>query len=259
MLRGIGGAETAIMYQSYLRWLHTQGDKPKSTPQGWGVYDVQQGWLMKQSGLFVRRAPGISCMTALASGQCGEVQNPINNSKGCGGIMRAAPLGLFYHSNSQMAFENACNAAAITHGHPSGFLSAGCLASIIACVLQGQDLQAAVKTTTRILRTWQGHEECLDAIEKALALYRSAPPTAENIETLGGAWVGEETLSISLFCALNFQDDFRGGVVAAVNHSGDCDSTGAVTGNILGAVLGKSAIPAQWIENLQMSGLVDAF
>ena len=48
--------------------------------------------------------------------------------------MRAAPLGLFYHSNSQMAFENACNAAAITHGHPSGFLSAGCLASIIACL-----------------------------------------------------------------------------------------------------------------------------
>lgn len=257
VLRGIGGAENAILYQSYLRWLHTQGYRPASLPQGWGVFDVEHGRLMQQSGLFARRGPGNTCLNALRSGKAGEVGAPINNSKGCGGIMRAAPVGLFYHGDSRLAFERACQAAAITHGHPSGYLSAGCLAAIIAGILRGQSLTEAIGTTVEILRGWEGHEECLKAIEQALALQRSARPSADNINKLGEGWTGEETLAIALFCALHFQTDFHGGVVAAVNINGDKDSTGAVTGNILGALLGKAAIPAGWLENLQMADLVE--
>jgi ADP-ribosylglycohydrolase len=68
--------------------------------------------------------------------------------------------------------------------------------------------------------------------------------------------VGEETLAIALFCALHFQDNFRGGVLAAVNHGGDSDSTGAVTGNILGLLLGREAIPGEWVENLELAEVV---
>lgn len=257
MLKGIGGAEDAIMYQSYLRWLHTQGRQPASLPEGWGVYDVLHGWLIKQPGLFVQRGPGNTCLQALMSGKAGEIGAPLNNSKGCGGIMRAAPLGLFYHADSRQAFERACAAAALTHGHPSGYLSAGCLASIIACLLQGQDLSAALETTKEILRTWEQHTECLQAMEKAQALYSRAPATPENILQLGEGWVGEETLSIALFCALHFQRDFRGGILAAANITGDSDSTAAVTGNILGALLGKEAIPPEWVEHLELAGLVE--
>ena len=257
MLKGIGGAEAAIVYQSYLRWLHTQGRAPVSIPPGWGNYDINSGWLISHPGLFVQKAPGTTCLTALESGKAGTPRQPINNSKGCGGIMRAAPFGLFYHADSRAAFEHACDAAAITHGHPSGYLSAGCLASILAAIFSGTSLKNSIEITIDILRTWKNHEECLNAIEKALSLSNSVASTPENIESLGGAWVGEETLSISLFCALHFQDDFRGGVLAAINHGGDSDSTGAVTGNILGALLGKAAIPAEWIQKLDQASLVE--
>ena len=62
---------------------------------------------------------------------------------------------------------------------------------------------------------------------------------------MGGGWVGEEALAIALYCALNAQDDFAHGVLLAVNHSGDSDSTGAITGNLLGLMLGIDAIPAK--------------
>ncbi len=257
MLMGPGDSEMVIVYQSYLRWLHTQGGKPVVIPEDRGVYDVNSGWLIKHPELFVRMAPGSTCLSALESGKCGTVREPINHSKGCGGIMRAAPFGLFYHQNNRMAFEKACDAAAITHGHPSGYLSAGCLASVIACILCGDSLLAAIETTVDVLRSWKNHEECFNAIEKAISLYQSVPPKVENIESLGGAWVGEETLSIALFCALHFQADFRGGVLAAINHGGDSDSTGAVTGNILGALLGKDAIPGEWVKKLKQADLVE--
>ncbi len=74
---------------------------------------------------------------------------------------------------------------------------------------------------------------------------------------MDGGWVGEEALAISLYCSLTAENDFAKGVLRAVNHSGDSDSTGAITGNILGACLGKEAIPAPWLEQLELRPLIE--
>lgn len=255
-LKGIAGAELAIMYQSYLRWLHTQGRRPREIPVGMGVYDVEEGWLIKEQGLYVLRAPGLTCLGALESGWYGTVDQPINNSKGCGGVMRVAPIGLIGYQYPDLTFKSAVDAAALTHGHPSGYLSAGFLGSLIAYLVQGEDLPTAIDRSIEILMVWPKHEECLSIVEKALGMYQNSSPTPETIERLGRGWVGEEALAISLFCALHYQDDFVGGVLTAINHSGDSDSTGAITGNILGVLLGVEAIPQTWIEHLSLVEIV---
>lgn len=76
------------------------------------------------------------------------------------------------------------------------------------------------------------------------------------VSQLGEGWIAEEALAISLFCGLLFEHDFESGVCAAVNHSGDSDSTGAITGNILGLINGLEEIPEEWIFNLQSSEIV---
>jgi len=63
-------------------------------------------------------------------------------------------------------------------------------------------------------------------------------------------------LAISLFCCLIWETDFERGVLAAVNHSGDSDSTGSITGNILGLINGLSSIPEKWIRNLRYHNIV---
>lgn len=73
-----------------------------------------------------------------------------------------------------------------------------------------------------------------------------------NIRQLGGGWVAEETLAIAIYCALRYEHDFSAGIIAAVNHDGDSDSTGAVTGNILGAINGYDSIEAKWKNNLEL-------
>ncbi|HPG72451.1 MAG TPA: ADP-ribosylglycohydrolase family protein, partial [Syntrophales bacterium] len=74
---------------------------------------------------------------------------------------------------------------------------------------------------------------------------------------MGGGWVGEEALAISLYCALSAEGDFDRGIRLAVNHTGDSDSTGSITGNILGALRGKAAIPACWIEELELKEVIE--
>lgn len=45
-------------------------------------------------------------------------------------------------------------------------------------------------------------------------------------------------------------------IIAAVNHGGDSDSTGAVTGNILGGVIGFDVLEEKWKKKLECSDVL---
>jgi ADP-ribosylglycohydrolase len=45
-------------------------------------------------------------------------------------------------------------------------------------------------------------------------------------------------------------------VILAVNHDGDSDSTGSITGNLLGAIHGAKRIPIKWLERLELRDVI---
>lgn len=264
--RGIIGAMHIIVHDSYLRWLHTQSESLflGKYNRAMSIKPSENGWLLRQKELFKRRAPGTTCLTALQSGQVGTIEEPLNKSKGCGGIMRVAPVGLVFPGQNEFSFKTASEFAAFTHGHPSGYLSAGFFASVISDLAVGINLEESINNALAILKNLKACSETLHAVESVLNLFaekRSLMSQEPNkipgfIEQLGAGWVGEEALAISLFCSLLYQNDFEKGVLAAVNHSGDSDSTGSITGNILGLINGINSIPEKWIKNLRYNNIV---
>ena len=93
-------------------------------------------------------------------------------------------------------------------------------------------------------------------IAQAQTLAHLKTPTDNAFKLLGQGWVAEETLAIAVYCALKYSNDFEKGVLTAVNHSGDSDSTGSVTGQILGAYLGFEAIPQKYIEPPDLNDII---
>lgn len=215
----------SLVYEEYLKWLKTQDDPSEI------------------------RAPGNTCLSALRSGRMGTMEDAINDRKGCGGVMRTAPAGLAFIG--KRAFEMGARFAAMTHGHASGYLSAGFLSEMIAWIIDGRSLEESIDAAKQTLVGYSGFEETLQAVEQAVELSASSDAPMDVIPRFREGWVGEEALAISLYCTLKFPADFRGGITAAVNHSGDSDSTGSITGAILGAKLGVEAIPAEWIAKLE--------
>ncbi len=266
--RTVGTSEkpdySASVYRAYLRWLHTQGEVSRDP----GFHGCLDGDLLKVKELHHRRAPGSTCLSALIAGKMGTVEHPVNTSKGCGGVMRVAPAGLFCRAlpdagddraRGKLAFELGCDAAAITHGHPLGYLPAGFLAAMIFSLVSGRTLEDSIGDAMLVLVERPEYEKSTLAalIARAVRSGLRDEPSPETVERLGAGWVGDEALAISLYCALTAKGDFDRGVRMAVNHSGDSDSTGAVAGNILGALLGKGALPGEWVGLLEIRKVIE--
>lgn len=231
-----------VMRHAYWRWLKTQGGH---TPEGPKFEDtLRSGWLIQEKALFVRRAPGNTCLSALEDRRAPEKAD--NESKGCGSVMRMAPVGLFLEP--ELAYEYGCRFSALTHGHRTGITSGGAFAMLIAELLSGKPLNNALDLVLDFL------DREKDASETAAALRKAR--TAKDISELGEGWIAEEALAIGVYCALKHTWEFKAGVLEAVNITGDSDSTGAITGNILGVMNGENGIPADWISHLREQDIV---
>ena len=283
-MRGIRGMPRGYVTLTYLDWLKTQESSMKEVnrfkrPSKDGGYS----WLLDVPELYSRRAPGNTCLSALREESRGEtfddyVEAKRNGSKGCGGIMRVAPLALDppgyavdipavetpYYYLEPLVMEGA-QLAAITHGHSLGYMPAVVLVHIITRIVfppEGREMtlkEIILEARDAAEEFFAGDPhlpELLAVIENAVERSENGRDDLENIHQLGEGWVAEETLGISLYCALRHQDDFSAGIIAAVNHRGDSDSTGAVTGNILGALLGYEKIDDKWKKDLELSDVI---
>lgn len=249
---------TMESYQSYIRtmykcWYRTQYERYSPDE------DYKYSWLLDVPELFNARAPGNTCLSALASDLEGSIADPINGSKGCGGVMRVAPIGLYFSgkkiSDDEVDLIGA-ESAAITHGHDLGYIPAAALVHIIRKICEGMSVRdAVVDSVSAVARVFEDKEHIIDFVKlmnEAVELADSDEDDLTAIHMLGEGWVAEETLAIAAFCAIRYCDDFDRALRVSVNHNGDSDSTGAVTGNILGAYIGYDAIPQKYKDNLEL-------
>ncbi len=220
--------------QMYLDWYRTQNE-------AYPLPDASESRLLSTPELFSRRKPGTTCLNALAGGARGSVASPLNNSKGCGGVMRVAPIGLFF-AESGTSYEVsdmlAAEAAALTHGHDLGYIPAAALVHIVRAAVENVTLKDAVNDAIAAMeKLFPNAAHIADftvIMRKAVQLAETETDDLSAIHQLGEGWVAEETLAIAVYCALKYRNDFDKALRKAVNHKGDSDSTGAVCGNILG-------------------------
>lgn len=244
--------ETGVLdrlWLGYQRWLLTQGETPLTTPDGGcGLVD--------EPVLRHRRAPGNTCLAGLHRRTRTEaLPASCRNSKGCGTVMRSAPFGLVGMDPGWTA-RTAYAGSALTHGHPTAGHSSAALALIVEALRRGLPVRTAALAAVDVVnRTFHDAGETLVALVDAVSAAETGPPTPEVVESLGAGWVAEEALAIAVYCALAAPDT-RSAMLAAVNHSGDSDSTGAICGNILGAERGPETFPAEWIRDLEARDLV---
>ncbi|WP_245558151.1 ADP-ribosylglycohydrolase family protein [Nocardia thailandica] len=273
---GRGGGTMGFLQEGMLVWLESQGGS--LPPQPFPLHSA----LVAYPELIDRRGTTQSVYRAMqrVADQAdphrvlGTPARPINDSKGCGAVMRSAPCGFGYAADRSGSllreiFDVGCDAAALTHGHPGGWLPAGTLAAMIYLLCRGADLPTALDRARGELARHPGHDETSNALDTAAALAdrlarAGRAPVPEDLEELGHGWVGPEALGIAVFAALVAEaargpghERVREGLLLSVNHSGDSDSTAAVAGSLLGARFGRDALPRRWAATLDAAPVLD--
>jgi ADP-ribosyl-[dinitrogen reductase] hydrolase len=234
---------------AYLDWLRTQNES----------YDLSANYegsqLLQYEELWHCRAPGNTCLSSLHGGGLGTIENPVNKSKGCGGVMRVAPIGLMRHWSVERCFDVAAMAAAITHGHSSGFVSAAAMGGMVRMMIDGIALPDAAKAAIGLIEErFPEDHEVRQLIHAALdAAIRNRPDYQPVIANLGEGWVGDEALAIALYAALA-GNSFPEVLAIGANHSGDSDSTASIAGQLYGAWRGGDGLPEDWRAALDVKG-----
>lgn len=257
-MRGIGGDPKNYVGGAYIDWYYTQTVNKKSERD-----DFHYTWLRDLPELAYRRAPGITCLNACES--LLAHRDVENNSKGCGGIMRVAPMGLldasfkesggpgFYYKTVYLA-EAGAHIARVTHLHPLGYLPAALMTLLLSRIVPltpdevKESIIDIINDGLDVMMNMYGNDyakykEYLRALTlKAVNLAHSNISDIQAIMQLGEGWTAEEAWAISLYCVIRHIDNMKEAIIAAVNHDGDSDSTGSITGNIMGAIYGYEAI-----------------
>ncbi|WP_106832034.1 ADP-ribosylglycohydrolase family protein [Parabacteroides pacaensis] len=256
-----GTAVIPTICEAYIEWLLTQIRKKK--------IGFEQCWIRELPQLNDLRAPGNTCINSLMDIMNGN--EPCNNSKGCGGVMRIAPIPLYGAVDNRIDIKETCLLAAkaseLTHQHSLGYIPSAFVAYLIYRLAQDEhpkkeSYRTYIKEGLFLISDMYPKNrdtvgEFILLVDRAMYLANKADDDVKNIEYyLGRGWVAEETVAIAVYCSLAHFDDFERAIIAAVNHSGDSDSTGAVTGNILGAAIGYENLPRFYKENLELHDVI---
>lgn len=260
-LRGVMAPYARYMEAACRDWAKTQRYGGRKTDERICT------WLYRVTQLHARRHPELVVLDALNKPQSGTMEEPVNQAKGCGGLTRAAAVGLFFDPKrlSQGEIDRiGAEAAALTHGNPLGFLPGATLAHMVSKIIYDRpaSMRALVHETKEAMDKQFGlsfpqTETILRLLTQAEHLADHSSLSAQSAMEQLGAITGAEVLAAAVCACLRFPGDYSGAIVAAVNHAGHSACAGAVAGCLMGAWLGTEGIPEFFLEPLELREVLE--
>jgi ADP-ribosylglycohydrolase len=165
-----------------------------------------------------------------------------------GSIMRLAPVPIAYAEDIEAAIARSAESSMTTHPAPRPVDACRYLGALIAGAVMG-----APKDELLDPGFWRWGDLHPEIEEVARGSFRRKDPP----DIKGSGYV-VRSLEAALW-ALHNSDSFRSGALLAVNLGDDADTTGAVYGQIAGAIYGESGIPGEWLAKLALRDRIAAF
>ncbi|MFZ0132744.1 MAG: ADP-ribosylglycohydrolase family protein [Desulfobacterales bacterium] len=165
-----------------------------------------------------------------------------------GGAVRIAPLACLYRDNRDELRSAARAQTAMTHRDPIVIDSAELLADVLWLVLRGEKPTGALEAAAADRPTLK------KAVENGLQ--SAGRPTRETIKKFGQMCETPAALPSVVHLVATHENDLKTALVENVMAGGDSAARGMAVGMILGAHLGRGAIPDPWLQGLKAGGRI---
>ena len=162
----------------------------------------------------------------------GTVEAPLSNDAGNGGAMRCLPVALATLGAAEADIARAAlTQARVTHHNPLTDAATVALVGMVHAALAGRGLGAILAIA---------HQLVADHPEFAFRNRRCDNPSGYIVDTLR-----------AVLQAVDSHDGFAAVLIDVVNRGGDADTTGAIAGMVMGALVGQSGLPTAWLDALK--------
>ena len=177
-----------------------------------------------------------------------------------GSLTTSIAVGMFYNPQRltpPQIGELTARIVQLTHGDPTAFLSAAVLAYAITGILMEPDMPLDEQFTAAIsamrgqfLGKYSEVDTVAATLTAAVKRAKAAEPMGQVMESLQ-CYSAMNCLAGAIYAAIANSEDFDTAMITAVNHSGYSSAVAAITGAILGAKMGYSALPDFYLESLE--------
>jgi len=218
-------------------------------------------WLSAQPQIKRRRCMDTRMLDVLERGSFGTLEQPTLRSNHPGAITEAIAVALLFDELKMTREETdrlGAELIALTHGDPETFLSGAVLthAMVELMVSPGASVHDILRSTVDSIQMQFGRDyaqttRIWELLQMAMVLAASEQISqADAMERLS-CRTAAEVLAGALYACLTCHGDFDAAMITAVNHSGRSAAVGAITGAILGAKQGQSALPDFYLDSLE--------
>eukprot|EP01090_Pellita_catalonica_P015422 TRINITY_DN4185_c0_g1_i1.p1 TRINITY_DN4185_c0_g1~~TRINITY_DN4185_c0_g1_i1.p1 ORF type:complete len:436 (+),score=91.33 TRINITY_DN4185_c0_g1_i1:173-1309(+) len=188
-------------------------------------------------------------------------------TSGNGSIMRNAPVALYYAREPQEADKNSYKQSKTTH---QGEEAAECARLLTHCIIQGINGDGTAGFLDKLDETFESKLYSITCMTEGRAEKRHKENAELKLAERNWDWksadhkyapgrskeqpgyIGSysmDGLAMALHCVYTTKT-LEEAMLKCINMRGDADTTGAITGQIAGAIYGVSAIPDEWIKTV---------
>lgn len=254
--------------ENYLRYIHLSLREwaraqhfPRDPERSWC-------WVAKIPQMRVRKCKDSRMLDALRMETPATMERPINRAASTGSLPAAVAIGLACNDKGlprNLAGELGAQTVALTHGNPETFLCGSVLAETVASIAENSDLPLkthyqkaidgmVIRYSARFAQAQPLAERLMAAIALSEQEGTDSRAQMENFR----CDTAEQCLCAAMYATLVCGGDFDTAMILSVNHSGRSGAVGALTGGILGAVMGADALPEFYLECLESAKILEA-
>lgn len=218
-------------------------------------------WVAQVPDMRRRLCMDTRMLDALSRETVGTPEKPVFRSIFPGALTAAAAVGLCGLSckmTKDTVARLGMEAVAVTHGEPEAFLSGAFVSLAVDGVLRTPELplaelyeQICVYLEENYAETYPEVLPLTEGVRRALVLTKDAELSPLAAMTLLGCTTAAECVAGMVYASAIHPANFDEAMIVSVNHSGRSSCVAALTGAVMGARLGKNALPEFYLESLE--------
>ena len=259
-IRGQGDAHQRYITIALRDWAKSQ--------QFLAVTEKTNCWMAQVPTMRRRSCMDTRMVDTLLKETLGTRDEPANTYEGPAGITAVIPIGLFFdpeRMDARQIGELSADTIAILHGAQDAFLAGAVAAYAFAGIVQEPELPIK-EQFTRALDAVRGqfgrqYPEGMQIVDsllhKAFAMAADSEIMPLVAMTMLQCTTAAECLAGAVYASMIHAGNFDEAVIVAVNHTGRSAAVGALTGAIMGARMGKDALPGFYLESLEVCDVLE--